>query len=361
MRRRFALLLLAATAFAAAFIIPASASARNTHTAFRSSVRALHAPKAAGLRPAGVNIAWTPAATLPTAVEETGGGAAIGNSFYVIGGYTSFSPATVTNANQLYNKSTNSWSSKSPIPGTGGGWADAAFCVNPSDRTVHVVNGVDGSFLYAAHQVYNTLTDTWTFAAAPNTVADGNFYSQDSGCTFIGGKLYLWSGYGLTDANPAAAIQTLTWVYDPATDTWANTGKNLITGRLWMGYTGSSTNGYAAGGTNNITTFAPVNTAEKFTPATGWAAQPVLPQALLAPGMGFIKGHEMVWGGGNSSFVPQNKTYHCLNGTCGSWQTTAFNLPSAKWFSAFATGGALYNGGGDTGSGVPVNTSEHLP
>src|SRR5438093_52377 len=140
MQRRFAVVLLAAVALAAVFILPARAASRGTHRALRSSVRALHAPKATVNQHANVNVAWTPAATMPTAVEETGGGAGAGNSFYVIGGYTSFSPNTVTNANQLYKKTTNTWSSKAPIPGTGGGWADAGFCVNPADKTIHVLN-----------------------------------------------------------------------------------------------------------------------------------------------------------------------------------------------------------------------------
>jgi hypothetical protein len=114
------------------------------------------------------------------------GGVAVSNRFYVIGGYDD--SGVVVNNNQLYNRTTNSWTSKTPIPGAGGGWADAAFCANPDDGTIHVVNGVDGTSIFSAHQVYERATDTWTLAANPNTPTDGNFYSQDSGCQFIDGK-----------------------------------------------------------------------------------------------------------------------------------------------------------------------------
>jgi hypothetical protein len=364
MRRRFAVVLLAATAAAAVFVLPAQASSKSTHKILSSGVRAIHRPAAAGPRSTGVNIAWTPAATIPVAVEETGGGAAVGNSFYVIGGFTNFAPVTVVNNNQLYNKATNSWSQKAVIPANGGGWGDAAFCFNKADKTIHVVDGTDGSFIYAAHQVYNTTTDTWTNEAIPNTPADGNYYAQDPGCAFIGGKMYLFGGYGLTDTGPHStpAVQSLTWVYDPVAGTWSDTGKSMVHPRLWMGYASNTTNAFAAGGTDNVTTFAPMNSSEKFAPATGWTALGNLPAALLAPGMGIVANtHMMVFGGGDATFTTQNKTYHCNPTTCASWTTTAFNLPVAKWFSAFGSGSSLFNAGGDTGSGTPTNDAEHLP
>src|SRR6266508_4379304 len=212
MRKRFAVVLLAAVGVAAVFILPARAAGRNTHVVQRSSVQALRAPKAiAPQRPTHVDVAWTPAAAIPTPVAESDGGGGAGGKFYVIGGYDSL--GVVVNNNQLYNKTANTWSAKAPIPGNGGGWADAAFCYNSADKTIHVVNGVDGAFLYAAHQVYNTVTDTWSKLALPNTPADGNFYSQDSGCAFIGGKLYLFGGFGNTDAQGTAQLEKITWVY----------------------------------------------------------------------------------------------------------------------------------------------------
>ena len=316
-------------------------------------------PAGAVAKPSGVRISWTSAAALPTAVAELGGGTGVGGKFYVIGGYNS--SGVVVNNNQLYNKSTNTWTAKAVIPGAGGGWADASFCYNAADKTIHVVDGTDGSFIYAAHQVYNPITNVWSFLAAPNTPATGNFYSQDSGCAFIGGMMYLFGGYGLTDTNPSAAIQNITWVYDPATDTWSDTGMLMKHPRLWMGYTSNTTNAFAAGGTDNISTFAPISSTEKFTPATGWAAKASLPKALLAPGEGLVQTHLLVWGGGDSTFTTQKTTYHCVLPSCSSFSTTAFNLPSAKWFSAFGSGTSVFNGGGDTGSGVPVNTAEHLP
>jgi hypothetical protein len=369
MHKRFAVVLLAALSAAAVFVLPAQAgSNRNAHVLHAYGVKGLVKTKAAlggTAKPQVVNVVWTSAATMPTAREETGGGAAIGNLFYAIGGFTDFSVPTVTNANEQYNKASNTWTAKAPIPGApSAGWADAAICVNTADKTIHVVNGVDGSFLYAAHQVYSTTTNTWSNLAPPNTVADGNFYSQDSGCAFIGGKMYLFGGYGLTDTGPhsVAAIQNFTWVYDPTTDSWSDALKAMQHPRLWMGYASNTTTAYAAGGTDNISTFVPINSTESFTPTGGWVARANLPKALLAPGESIVATHLLVYGGGDNTFTTQNKTYHCnMPPACASWATATFNLPSAKWFTIFASGASAFDAGGDTGSGVPVNTAEHLP
>src|SRR5438105_287153 len=151
MHKRFAVVLLACMAVAAVFVLPAHASGKSIHRALRSSAHAQRPPALSGLaKPNHVSVAWTAGAPLPVPVAETGGGAALGVRFVVAGGYNS--SGIVVNNTQVYNKTTNTWAAGAPIPGAGGGWADAAFCVDPATHLVHVVDGVDGSFIYAAHQ-----------------------------------------------------------------------------------------------------------------------------------------------------------------------------------------------------------------
>jgi hypothetical protein len=381
MQRRFAIVLLAAVATAAAFILPAQAAGRSTHAALRSSARALRGPSARAVKPAkpdNVNIAWVVGSTLPVAVEETGGGAGAGGTFYVPGGYKSFSCGTGTCLNdtvQKYVKSTNTWTNDTanpipPVTGLQPGLADAGICYDPVGKKVHIVDGVafdsaGNGFIIAEHLVYDPAAPTgsrFTYLSLPIDGSGNIWYGQDPGCTFIGGKMYMYGGYGIVSpSQPSAVIENLTWVYDPATDTWADTGKLMKHPRLWMGYTGNTTNAFAAGGTDNLTTFAPIASTERFSPSTGWAATANLPKALLAPGEGLVGTHLVVWGGGDSAFAPQNKNYHCTLPACSSFTTLGFNLPSSKWFSAFGAGSSMFNAGGDTGSGIPVNTTEHLP
>src|SRR5207247_5756042 len=126
---------------------------------------------------------------------------------------------------------TNTWSTDadhlsdlSGLPGV----ADAAICADANGK-IHVVDGtLDGSFIYASHFLFDPAAPAgskWSALAFPNTPVDGNYYSQDPGCVFIQGKMYLFGGYGLTDAQGTAQVERLTWVYDPTTDTWSDTGK----------------------------------------------------------------------------------------------------------------------------------------
>jgi hypothetical protein len=227
----------------------------------------------------------------------------------------------------------------------------------------HVVNGVDGAFLYAAHQVYDPITNMWSNLAAPNIPAAGNYYSQDSGCTFIGGKMYLYGGYGLTDSGPTsvAGEQELTWVYDPAADTWADTGK-VMTGSayLWSAFAASPTTAYVSGGVD-VATFAPHNNTQSFTPAGGWVAGAALPQPLAGSGAGVIANRVIVWGGSTSAGTMSNKTYACSLPACAAYMATAFNLPTAKGYFAWGTGSSLYSAGGFNDAFATLTAAEHLP
>jgi Kelch motif protein len=358
MHRRFAVVLLAALAVAAVFVLPAQASAKATHIASKSSVRVLRAPHS-GLqaKPGGFRIAWTATAVMPVGTAETGGGVAVASKFYVPGGFNA--SGTPVNNLQIYNKAGNTWSQGATLPGAGGGWVDGAVCVNPADKTIHVVNGSDGSFLYAAHQVYDIVANTWSFKSFPVLSNGTQYASQDSGCAFIGGKMYLFGGYGVLTGG-AAGVQTLTWAYDPATDTWIDTTKAMITGRIWQGYTSNATTAYAAGGFPTVPATTPTNKAERFTPAGGWVAQPNIPVALGGPGEAIVSNHLIVFGGDNGT-VMSNKTYGCNLPACPSWATTAFNLPVARGYFSWGSGTSAFGAGGFNSSFAVQNTGEHLP
>jgi hypothetical protein len=362
MHKRFAVVLLAAMAVAAAFVLPAQASAKSTHRALSSGVRALRHPQGhLAPKPAVPTVSWTAGAAIPVPVAETGGGAGIGGKFLVAGGYNS--AGTVVNNTQIYTKATNSWAAGAPIPGTGGGWADAAFCVNPADKTVHVVNGVDGAFLYAAHQVYNTATNTWTFASFPTISTGDTWYGQDQGCAFIGGKMYLFGGYGIiSPSQPSAQLESATWVYDPATDTWSDTGKLMAApgGFLWSGYTSTAARAFVAGGYDLA--FAPQNATQTFVPATGWTACPALPVALGGPGEGNVMGHLVVWAGFDATGA-KNKSYGSVTTGCGAWSSlpAGFNTTASKGFFAWGSGAAIYDAGGYDSAFAVLSNTEHLP
>jgi len=312
-------------------------------------------------------LTWNATRPMRQAVEEAGGCAFVMGKVYCPGGYIEFNVPTLYSNTQILTVSTSRWAVDSePMPAAppGGGWADAAVCANPVDRTIHVVNGVDGTFLYAAHQVYSTtvpLGSRWSFKSLP-MLADGTiFYSQDSGCAFIGGQMYLFGGYGVVGSS--VGIQRITWKWDPATDTWTDTGFLMRSPRLWMGYTNNASAIWAVGGTDDLTTFNPVETTEQFSATRGWRNGASLGADLgrLAPGLSLVGTTLYQYGGGtwdpvSGLFTIQGSTLQCASNcprTGGSWVDTGANMITARWFHGWATGtvstNLFYAAGGDDG------------
>ena len=368
MKKRFAVSAIAGLALAA-LASPAFAqinSSRSPQVALRSNVRAVSLKSVAKAHPGAPQANWTNLTSMNTAVGEPGGGALTGGKLYVPGGFNS--SGAVTDQMQIYTVATNTWSTDADhlsaltgLPGV----ADAAVCADTNGK-IHVVDGtLDGAFIYAAHFMFDPAAPVgskWSALAFPNTGTDGNYYAQDPGCAFISGKMYLFGGFGLTDLQGTAQVEKLTWAYDPVANTWSDTGKLMITARFWHGYTGIPKRAFAAGGTDNATTFAPIKKTETFTPSTGWKPMADLPVARLAPGMGLLGPTLAVFGGGDSTFTPLASTVGCVGGTgCGPgpWNDLAKNLNTARWFTAWGSGGGkLYDAGGFNSAGATLSSAE---
>ena len=378
MPRHFPIALLSALISVAAFILPGQAAGEATHRALRSSVRAIRPPRANAVGERVPTLGWVSGSTLPVAVTDNGGGAGAGDTFYVPGGFKSGSCETgqcLNDTVQLYVKSSDTWTNDTadPIPPVNGlkpGLAESAVCYDPAGEKVHIINGlandsVGHGYLLAQHLVYDPAAPAGSRLSYLSYPVDslGNVWQgQSPGCAFIGGELYLFGGYGVIGSGQPQLLDA-TWVYDPATDSWSDTGKRMQHRRAWMGYTTNGAMAFVAGG-SDLAGFhlRSIAATEEFSPTTGWKLTALLPKPLLAPGEGLIGTHLVVWGGGDRYFVPQNRSYGCTLPSCSSFTTLGFILPSAKWFSAFGSGSSLYNAGGNLGGpGDPVNTTEHLP
>ncbi len=370
MRKRLLAVALAGATIVAFGAIPASA--RPGVPVSKASVHRVAVPggvrtMATALRAHAAPLAnWTKAAsTMPQAVYEMGGAALAKNKVYVPGGFEDLAATTLYPYIQIFNTQNNTWSADTsqamPAVGTATGWGDAAVCSDGAKT--YVINGVDGSFLYSAMQIYDPTQPAgsrWSFGQAPNTATAGFWYSQDSGCAWIGGKLYLFGGYGQSDTGPqpttTAMIQRATWVYDPVADTWSDTGFLMAqtpTNKvgLWMGYTNSKTAAFAAGGTDDLVNFTPSAFADTFKPATGWKKLAALPvpagatteTGLIAPGMGLLGTNVEVFGGAGfdgTNFIIQSATLQCT-GPCtamSTWADAAKDLNDPRWFMGFASG-----------------------
>lgn len=320
---------------------------------------------------------WTPAGAMVQPVDSPGGGAFAGTRGYVPGGFIS---STLLHDNmQIYVPTSNTWFNDVQVMPVGVGWADAAVCADSAGR-VHVVNGVDGAFLYAAHQVYTTtnpLGSRWGSYSYPQLPTGEAYYSQGSGCAFIGSggveKMYLFGGYGVIDPNPTAGVLDATWVWDPATDTWADTGFSMNDPRMWFAYTdrnGTPEYAFASGGMNDLSTFTAISSTERFTPAGGWIVRPSMPEGRLGHGMSIAGTTVVVYGGGTgdsiSGFTLLDTTIRCSsNGACGSWSPLNKQLATARWFFGWFGSGGVSPFAGVVAGGLSITgtlgAAERLP
>jgi hypothetical protein len=367
MRKRFIVSVLAMAALVAV-AAPAMGQSKSSGKALRAGTRAMNMRAIAKVH-GSPQANWTNLPVMNKAVAETGGGVLVQKKLYVPGGFDS--TGAVTGQMQIFNTQTNTWSTDpdqlsvlTGLPGVG----DAAVCADSVGK-IHLVNGtLDAAFIYSFHIVFDPAAPAgskWSFLGNPNTVVDGNWYGQDLGCTFIGGKMYIYGGYGLTDLQGVAQLERLTWVYDPTAATYTNTNKLMIKGRIWQAYTGSSSRAFVAGGSEDLVTLQSSANTETFTVGGGWKAMKPLPVSLLAPGMGLLGSTLSTFGGGtgngSSGFTLQTKDYGCVGGACGTtgWVDQNKNLNTARWFTSWGSGGGkLYDAGGNGAAGVFLTSAE---
>jgi len=309
---------------------------------------------------------WSSIANLTQSVKQVNGGGYHQGVVYIPGGIVNSTGPVLHNGVSYYTVATNRWRvDVQTMPVT---VADAAICTDNAGK-LHVINGMDGTNLVSAHQIYDTahpIGTRWSTAAAP-AISGNNYFSQGSGCVVINHVLYLFGGYGAIGAGSPAALGT-TWAWDKNTDTWTDTGFTMNEARYWMGYGQKTNHGYVAGGTddNGITA---MDSSERFDPSTGWASGPTLPVSLLGPGLVGTETGVLVFGGGSPAalgqdgvqggggYVLQNTTYLCslACGPAASWTDVNRYLITSRWFFGWAGGppdGPFLAGGINTVAGL---------
>lgn len=144
---------------------------------------------------------WETLAPMPTA-RSAPAGAFDAGLFYVMGGNTG---SAVTGVLEVYNPSSNSWTSAAPMitPRSDLG-ADAIGGI------IYAAGGMDASSAaLATLEAYNPATNSWT-AQAPMLTP-----RADLAVVAFNGLLYAVGGRG-ADGNPLASVEA----YNPATNIW---------------------------------------------------------------------------------------------------------------------------------------------
>jgi len=243
---------------------------------------------------------WQKLAPLPHPLSHAGV-AAVGTDIWVAGGYTMRSDGEqIFGSTDVfkYNTLTNTWSAGPSLPAPRG----AAVMIALGSQ-LHVVGGVDPQRgEHAEHWVLDLSQPSpkWTVAAPlPGT---RNHLSGG----VINGKIYLAGGQiGYIDS---LGNQKTLFIYDPATNTWAN-GADMPQVRSHTSFSGVVVNGkllIIGGITANDVALANVDQYDPLTNA--WTSLTPLPSRRKSPVAAYIGGRLIVatgwdWTFENTTFV----------------------------------------------------------
>jgi N-acetylneuraminic acid mutarotase len=169
------------------------------------------------------------------------------NKIYLIGGsaYTNQSSPfyNSVSVNEVYDPETDTWTTKTRMPGSVHDYASAVV-----ENKIYLISGVHqtaGPFypnLLADNRIYDSETDTWTYAKRISTVVVSGAGGSTTGLLapkriyVIGG----WNGLEIHGSN-------LTQIYDPEKDEWTQ-GTPMPTPRYGMGIAAVNDILYVIGG-----------------------------------------------------------------------------------------------------------------
>lgn len=244
------------------------------------------------------NNTWISVAPIPSAMSS-GFGAAVGDKFYIVGGCAPNGDCnSPTSAMQIYDASSNTWSSGPSAPVALSQRAGGVI-----NGKIYVAGGSRGNFPGGGSNeldVFDPVAGTWTIKSPMPTPRLGAFSAV------VNGKLYVAGG--ISENVPQGTIYSTLEIYDPATDTWA--AGTSMPNPEYDGQ-GAEANGffYIAGGVTGI-----VNNEEVFTNAAyaynpgsdNWSSVTPIPVVGGVAGsnvLANINGRLYLVGGLNSSAV----------------------------------------------------------
>ncbi|MFL5514494.1 MAG: Kelch repeat-containing protein [Gemmatimonadales bacterium] len=288
-------------------------------------------------------IGWVARTPLPSARRSLAAASAAG-LLYAIGGATS--AGTALRTVQVYNPSTNAWTTKASLPAARP-FGNGATHIS---GTIYLPGGQDaGNVITRTLYAYKISTNTWT------TKASMPVFSGCGGSGVIGGKLYVYSGCTRTATGPQTAAGLL-HRYDPASNTWTTLraapsvhvqpAVAVVAGKL-----------YVAGGNSGGSVVT--GRVDVYNPATNsWSTVAAMPTPRVAAAGGLIGGKLYVVGGRNGPTYYQ--TLEVYDPLTNAWTSVA-GLPAVRGGLAVGViSGSLYAIGGRNAATGALATNERL-
>jgi probable HAF family extracellular repeat protein len=289
--------------------------------------------------------AWT--ARAPLTSPRLGLAVAAANGrLYAIGGANS--AGTVLRTVQAYSPSTNSWTTRAPLPaarGTGNG----AVAIN---GIIYLAGGYDAAgALTRTLYAYNTNTNTWS------TKASMPIFSSCGGSAAYAGKLYVYTACTRSSTGAQVATARL-HRYDPSTNAWTSLQSapashfqpvvGVISGKL-----------YVVGG-NLAGTGTSTGRLDRYNPATNtWSTRSTMLTPRVAAAGAAIAGKLHVIGGQNGATYL--RTVEAYDPVSDSW-TTRSTMPTARAaLGVGGLGGFLYAVGGRNSTSLVARNERYSP
>ncbi len=190
---------------------------------------------------------WETKATMPISINGLAN--VVNDNIYVISGYDS-SQNQLMDTNEVYNTANNSWTTKNPILYPVSGYA-STVC----GSKIYIIGGQDpalgtSSMNVNFTQIYDTITDTWSFGAPMPTKVLAATAGATTG-VMAPKRIYLFGGFSsATDFRSVDYHTTnLTQVYDPENDSWTY-GAPMLSPRTSFAVVNVDDKLYVLGGSN---------------------------------------------------------------------------------------------------------------
>jgi len=313
---------------------------------------------------AGTPNSWTAKAPWPlggtgygpgyTTGGRGGGGAAVVNgTIYVFAGYGDY----------FYNPATDNWSAFAPMP-----TPRAEFAVAACDNKIYVIGGEELNITYptalAVNTVYDPSTNTWA-SKSPMPIGTINVQAAT-----VNGKIYAIGGSILTAGAPpyswAQPTVNFTEIYDPVTDLWTR-GAPIPYPVIGYAMTVVDNKIYVIGGQDeyNVPDIN-VNFTQIYDPASNlWSFGAPTPVSTMGAAAGATTSAEApkriyVIGGMGGFLVGLNQNY-VYDPAANNW-TPADPMPTARFLPTVSVvDDILYVIGGGQGDSSLATNEQYIP
>jgi N-acetylneuraminic acid mutarotase len=276
----------------------------------------------------------------------------VSGKVYAIGGSNDNGELAV---NEMFDPSTNRWSTKTSMPTARTGFATAVY-----NNKIYVIGGSVGDSFLGNVEVYDPVSNTWqTMASMPTPRADLS-------ANVVEGKIYLFGGKTYSSISPFYNQTSINQVYDIATNTWS-TNTSMPTPLQGYASTVVGTKIYVFGGAKLSVAGidSSINTVQIFDTQTGtWSTG----KALNTPSsygaavatMGVMAPAKIYYIGGYSSGTFSDKT-RVYDVEQNVWSESAKMPTSRAYLGLAVVNDVVYAVGGFDGANWLSSNEEFKP